>query len=116
MTTVLELWSNYAACWSAPATGRADTLSRWAAPDVTYRDPGTEVRGVEALSGYMTGFGTAFPGHRFEITSVDAHHDRSLARWRQLDPDGRPVASGIRAASHTDDGRLLDIAGYFPIT
>lgn len=114
--TTLELWSEYAGCWSAPPEVRSTTLARCATADVTYRDPGTEVRGLDGLAGYMAVFSAAFPGHRFEITAVEAHHDRSLARWRQLDAEGQPVALGISAAAHQPDGRLVDIAGFFPVT
>jgi ketosteroid isomerase-like protein len=69
--------------------------------------------GREALAGYMRGFEEAFPGGRFAIDAVYTHHERSLARWRQLSADGDAVRSGISFAVHATDGRFLAVTGFF---
>ncbi|MDQ0931120.1 MULTISPECIES: nuclear transport factor 2 family protein [Streptomyces] len=107
-----QLWTNYAACWSADPGERLAALGTVAVEDVAYRDPGTEVSGLSELAAYMTGFAGAFPGHRFRIDEVLDHHDRSLARWTQLGEQGEPAMAGVSTALHRD-GRLADITGFF---
>ena len=112
MNDFQQLWTNYAACWSADPDERLAALGEVAVDDVAYRDPGTEVSGRSELAAYMTGFAGAFPGHRFRIDEVLDHHDRSLARWTQLGESGEPAMAGVSTALHRD-GRLADITGFF---
>jgi predicted ester cyclase len=109
----IEDWRTYARCWSASDIDRASCLNPQVSDDVQYRDPNIEVRSRDELSSYMAGFQSAFPGHRFEIDSVAAHHNRSVARWRQVDGAGCVVWEGISFAAHGDDGRFRDITGFF---
>jgi SnoaL-like domain len=108
-----QRWHGYANCWSAEPEQRAGLLPDHVTDDVTYRDPGTEVAGRPALSGYMEGFRDGFPGNRFVIDHVDTHHERSLAHWRQVDDAGTTVLTGASVARHAPDGRLADITGFF---
>lgn len=112
MSNSQQLWTNYAACWSADPSQRLAALRTVAVEDVTYRDPGTEVGGLTELAAYMTGFAGAFPHHQFRIDEVLEHHDRSLARWTQLSEQGQPAMTGVSTALHRD-GRLADITGFF---
>lgn len=111
MTT--DIWHAYAAAWTAPSEQRRALLERHVSPQVAYRDPGAEVRGHDELAGYMEAFGQGFPGHRFAIVAVDAHHDRSLAHWQLRDPDDVAVQTGISHAVHDAEHRLSDITGFF---
>jgi hypothetical protein len=61
----------------------------------------------------MASFQQGFDGHRFEIRTVAGHHDRSLAHWDQLAPDGTVVMQGASAARHDADGRMVEITGFF---
>jgi len=106
-------WNDYASCWAAEPQERDCRLSHQVTDDVAYRDPGIEVAGRAALAGYMEGFRGSFPGNRFVIDHVDAHHERSLARWRQVDDAGTTVMTGASIARHAPDGRLADITGFF---
>jgi predicted ester cyclase len=109
----IETWRLYAQCWSQTQDERRAALSQHVTDDVRYRDPNTEVAGRDALAAYMAGFQHAFPGHCFEIREVVAHHDRSVAWWRQLDPCGHAVHDGVSFAAHDETGRLRDITGFF---
>jgi hypothetical protein len=109
----IEHWQHYASCWSARSDDRAAELPARVSVDVVYRDPQTETSGIEGLDAYMAGFQSAFPGHRFEITSVAAHHGRSLAQWNQVSPEGVVVTTGASAAAHDDEGRMREITGFF---
>lgn len=113
--SVLEDWTRYAGCWSAEPSQRGEVLATVVVEDVAYRDPGQAVDGASALGAYMDGFRQTFPGNRFVIDRVDAHHGRSLAQWRQLDADGTVVMNGTSFAVHGGDGRLAQITGFFPL-
>jgi hypothetical protein len=107
-----SLWEHYAACWSAPAPRRPAWLRQVVTIDVRYRDPDRETHGVDELAGYMNGFAAGFPGHRFRIDRVSAHHGRSIAEWTQLGPAGETVMTGLSVAVHLA-GRLTDVTGFF---
>lgn len=111
--TELERWRGWAGCWSAPEGERLALLTVHASEDVAYRDPLDAVEGIVAISDYMGAFQRGFPGNRFEIDRVEAHHGRSLAHWRQLDAEGSTVMDGVSCATHGEDGRLRDVAGFF---
>lgn len=113
--SMLGDWRRYAGCWSAEPPERSEVLATVVVDDVTYCDPGQVVEGAPALGAYMDGFRQTFPGNRFVIDRVDAHHGRSLAQWRQLDADDGLVMNGVSFAIHGDDGRLAQIAGFFPL-
>lgn len=107
------IWNEYAALWSMPSTDRAQQALGIVTPDVTYQDPGASLTSWDQLSDYMSGFQEAFPGHRFIIDRVVAHHDVSLALWRQVGQNGATVAHGASHAHH-NGGRLSLITGFFP--
>jgi hypothetical protein len=111
-----DTWHAYAAAWSAPDEQRRALLDQHVGPQVAYRDPTIEVHGQDALSEYMHAFQQAYPRHRFAIVGVDAHHDRSLARWQLRDGDEAPVQDGVSHAIHDAEHRLVDITGFFPTT
>lgn len=110
---IAETWNKYAQCWSHEESERSTLLPERVTPDVRYRDVNVELAGEDALAAYMAGFQRAFPGHRFVIRDVVEHHQRSMARWSQVDPGGGVVIDGVSFALHDDAGRLYDITGFF---
>lgn len=108
-----KAWQEYATCWSTPQEKARAALRRQVSDDVRYRDPSTEVAGVDELASYMEGFQKAFPANRFEIRRVVAHHGRSAAFWSHLDAKGNTVQEGVSFAFHDATGRMCDITGFF---
>lgn len=107
------LWPRYARIWSAEPAARAQELPACLSEAATYADPQTCVEGHAALSAYMGGFQASMPGCGFEIDRVLHHHGRSLAHWHLVSPEGATLQHGISSASHAEDGRLLEITGFF---
>jgi hypothetical protein len=107
------LWQRYARIWSAEPAVRTTELVACLADDCTYCDVNELLSGREALSSYMGGFQESVKGGRFEILSVIHHHDRMLAEWRLLGPDGTVLQTGRSFADAASDGRLLNISGFF---
>jgi hypothetical protein len=108
-----SLWQRYARIWSSEPTVRATELQACLADRCSYCDANGLLEGREALSRYMGGFQASITGGRFEILSVIHHHDRMLAEWRLLAPDGVVLQTGRSFATRTGDGRLQNITGFF---
>jgi hypothetical protein len=110
---VEKLWRRYAATWSASADVRPGELAECVAVEVRYCDPDVSIEGSSALSDYMGGFRESVPGGRFDIRTVQAHHDRTLARWALLGVDGIILQTGTSVARIDGAGRLAAITGFF---
>ncbi len=110
----ISAWNRYASCWNLPEHERLTVLSHLTSSSVTYRDPSAEVVGQAELSAFMGGFQHGYPGHTFSIYDVQAHHDRSLSRWRWVAADGSIVMEGMSRARHDPAaGRFEEIDGFF---
>ena len=107
------LWDRYAATWSLDDDSRPGEIGACVADDVVYADPSGVVQGRDELSGYMAAFRRSVPDGEFEIVAVLHHHDRSLARWRLRGAGGSILQTGTSTATHTPDGRLSTINGFF---
>ena len=109
------LWPRYAGLWSADAGTRAAAMPEYLDGAVSYSDPNIALSGLAAFDDYMAGFQRAMPGCRFEIDRVLSHYGRSLAWWRLCDAGGKTLQHGVSTARHVADGRLAEIAGFFPV-
>jgi hypothetical protein len=107
------LWNRYAAIWSRDVDSRASELEICLADDVSYCDPNGQISGRAALSDYMGALQKNMPGVTFRITSVDHHHNDSLAHWSLCVSNSTPLQSGISFGQIADDGRLRKITGFF---
>ncbi len=114
-TNPFDLWQRYAAIWSLPTEARADELKACVVDEVNYCDPNSAIEGRDALSHYMGGFQSSVPGARFQIASVSNHHGRMLAHWALISADGKQLQTGASFALASDDGRLRNISGFFPL-
>jgi hypothetical protein len=106
---------DYLAAWNEPEDERRlALLTRACANDVRYTDPESDVTGLDALSGVIASFQTAYPRHLLGLASaVDAHHDVLRFGWLVERPDGTTLSAGIDACVRAADGRLARIAGFF---
>ncbi|MFM9862216.1 MAG: nuclear transport factor 2 family protein [Micropepsaceae bacterium] len=111
--TPQALWIRYAAIWSALAGRRRDELAACLTEDATYCDPNGLITGRDSLSAYMGQFQETAPGCTFRIRSVLTHHDRTLANWSLIPPDGSELQKGTSFGHLSDDGRLRTISGFF---
>ena len=107
----IETWSR---AWSEPdARRRLDLLAQAAAETCTYMDPGADLAGHAAISGYMRDFQVSMPGARFVTTGFRTHHDRCVLQWEMVDGDGRLLSPGISAGVFDEHGRLVQMTGFF---
>lgn len=107
--------TGYFECWNAlDDTARAAAIERTWAPDATSTDPVAAVAGRDAIAAMMAATLDTYPGHRFaQIGDLDAHHDMVRWGWEMVDPNGQRVIDGIDIASVDDQGRLVNLTGFF---
>ncbi len=111
--TPQSLWQRYARIWTSEPEIRASELEACLAEACVYCDVNGVQQGREALSRYMGGFQESVTNAGFEILSVLHHHDRMLAEWRLVGPNGAVLQTGRSFATVADDGRLQTITGFF---
>jgi hypothetical protein len=108
-----ELWNEYATAWSNPdRAARQKILEKRLTPDIQYADPAVQTSGYAEISDYMESFQTGYPGRRFVISEVIAHHDSCLAHWT-MQRDSKIEMKGASFAEIEADGRLRRIRGFF---
>ena len=107
------LWQRYASIWSSELAVRATELEACLADGCSYCDINGRIEGREALSDYMGEFQQRVKDGKFEIRSVIHHHDRTLAEWKLVGPDGAVLQTGRSFATVASDGRLMNITGFF---
>jgi hypothetical protein len=108
-----ELWRRYAATWSAERVTRGPELALCVSADVSYCDANGILDGPGSLSDYMDTFQASAPGGYFDVHTVIAHHDRSLARWVLRGPAGQPLRTGSSVAESDEAGQFVRITGFF---
>ena len=107
------LWDRYAAIWSQDGDARTGELAACLADEVTYCDPNGLIEGRPAISAYMAGFQQGVPGGTFRISTVLHHHDRTLAHWTLLGPNGSALHTGSSFGVLSEDGRFRSVTGFF---
>lgn len=118
MTTTTDLTvsvDRYFAAWNDrdPVRRREAVAAAWA-PEGRYVDPVADVTGHGAISDMIGGVHEQYPGVTLRCSSaIDGHHDVIRFNWEILDADGGLALSGLDVARLADDGRLLDIRGFF---
>lgn len=105
----------YFAAWNdTDPRSRLDAVARAWAPEGRYVDPVADVTGHEAISDMIGGVLEQHPGVTLRCSSqVDSHHDVLRFDWEILDANGGLALSGVDVARLADDGRLLDVRGFF---
>lgn len=113
-TTLQQLAERYLAAWNEtdPAARRKLVDEVWA-EDGRYTDPLAAVAGREAIDGLLGAAQAQFPGMRFTLGPVDAHHDIARFTW-SLAPEGadEPLVIGFDVLTATPDGRIGAVYGF----
>ena len=118
MTTVTDpsaTVDRYFDAWNdTDARSRLEAVARAWSPNGRYVDPVADVTGHEATSDMIGGVHEQYPGVTLRCSSdIDSHHDVIRFSWEILDDNGPVALSGIDVARLDEDGRLLDVRGFF---
>lgn len=81
-----------------------------------YSDPLSDAAGRDAIGEMMAGVRQQYPGMEVRRTSaIDRHHDLVRFSWDIVMPDGSALIDGIDVGRVAEDGRLVDIRGFFGV-
>ena len=119
MLTNLDAWQVYAKYvegWKAVSdAARARIAADVLSENVRYQTPrhdwGT---GRTQVIADMASFQSKFPGGRFDIGNVSAHHDSALLRWILVQADGQVFAQGHDQITIDADGRIASLLTFAP--
>ena len=81
--------------------------------DICYIDPGSAVRGLDALLAKIQESQTKFPGAYFKNDTFLEHHDSGLFHWTMYDAQGTPKVKGSSYGAFGAGGKLRQASGFF---
>lgn len=97
------------------ATRRSLLEASWA-EDGVYTDPNATIEGRDALVAGIGEFHEQRPDVHIEVRSpVDAFGSHFRFVWATVDGSGEVLREGIDFGQLDDDGRIVQIAGFFGI-
>lgn len=105
----------YCEAWSDPEpAARAAALAEVWAEGGRYTDPRADAHGAKALLDHIAGVLAQRPGARVVRTSaVQQHHGFARFAWQVIDADGTRLPEGLDIAAIGEDGRIVQIIGFF---
>ena len=71
-------------------------------------------RGRETAIEDMAAFQKSFPGGRFDVGGVSAHHDVALLTWVLVQADGKVFARGHDQIRIAPDGKIASLITFAP--
>lgn len=77
-----------------------------------YTDPLTDAEGRDAVDATIAAVQGQFPGLRFALGPVDAHHDVARFTWTLAADGADPLVVGFDVAVFDADGRITAIHGF----
>jgi len=103
---------SYAAFFEALSPDRLGELEELCAPDVHFRDPFNDTRGIPAMAAVLRDMFERVDGPRFTVTGTAVDGSRALLAWTMtFRPKGRTVEWRIEGASVVTfdaDGRVVE--------
>lgn len=115
MSKVKETVGGYFDMWNEEdSTRRTEIIDRVWTPDATSVDPLAAVQGPDEIAQMVASVQDQFPGHKFsQVGDIHEHHDRVLFRWQMASPEGSVTLSGLDCARVNQDGRFVELTGFF---
>lgn len=108
----------YFVAWNAlDPDDRARLVAEAWSEECRYVDPLVDVEGHAAIGSMIGGVHEQYPGVTLRRSSaIDAHHDVVRFAWEIVGDDGTVALDGIDVCRLVDDGRLVDVRGFFGLT
>jgi ketosteroid isomerase-like protein len=119
VTAPVELHlARYCALFAALRPEDLPRLPEFFVPEVRFKDPFNDVRGVEGVRAVFAHMFAATQGPRFEILEQSTSGDTGFVRWRfRFAPRGRPQAQrtieGVSRVVFAADGRVAEHVDYW---
>jgi hypothetical protein len=110
-----KIYEKYVDGWKAvPDELRARIVSDVIAENATYSTPQHATGGRESMTADMAAFQVQFPGGRFDVGDVSAHHDVALLTWVLVQADGKVIAKGHDQIRVSPDGKIVSLVTFAP--
>ncbi|MEM9279403.1 MAG: nuclear transport factor 2 family protein [Pseudomonadota bacterium] len=115
MPAISDVLNAYGDAWLESDEDKRRQLLEFAwADNGVYQDPSAEAIGREALIRHIGGLHEHQPGARVELTSgYSEHHGKILFTWQFVKADGEITIKGFDFGTLDEDGRLIQIVGFF---
>ena len=109
----LRVYQRYADGWNArSAEERSEIVSEVLEERLAYVTAQHRSVGREAAIGDMASFQKRFPGGRFEVGAMSAHHDVALFAWIGRAADGRVLIEGHDQIRLSPDGKIVNLITF----
>jgi len=110
-----KIYERYVEGWSAISEEqRARIAAEVIAEDARYSTPQHESGGRDTAIEDMAAFQKSFPGGRFDVGGVSAHHDVALLTWVLVQADGKVFARGHDQIRIAPDGKIASLITFAP--
>ena len=110
-----KIYERYVEGWKAVSDEqRAKLVAEITSADLRYATPRHQSGGRETLTADMAGFQAKFPGGRFDVGDVSAHHDVALLTWVLVEANGNVFARGHDQIQVSADGKITSLITFGP--
>ncbi|MFF8971748.1 nuclear transport factor 2 family protein [Streptomyces sp. NPDC014995] len=107
--------TRYFEAWNARVPeARARAVAAAWAPQGSYTDPLSDVRGHEGIVAVVAAAHARFPGFAFRLTgAVDGHHDTARFSWELVsESDGTAPVAGFDVITLDAEGLITSVLGF----
>jgi len=110
-----KIYQRYLEGWSAISEEQRERIAAEViAVDAHYSTPQHASGGRETAIEDMVAFQKSFPGGRFDVGDVSAHHDVALLTWVLVQADGSVFARGHDQIRIAPDGKIASLITFAP--
>ena len=110
-----KIYERYVEGWSAISEEQRERIAAEViAGDARYSTPQHASGGRETVIEDMAAFQKSFPGGRFDVGDVSAHHDVALLTWVLVQADGKVFARGHDQIRIAPDGKIASLITFAP--
>ncbi len=111
----LNLYQRYVEGWKAVSDEqRRAVIEEVVSENVRYSTPQHDSGGRQTIVADIEAFQQKFPGGRFEVGDVSAHHDVALLTWVLIDSDGKELARGHDQILVSSNGQIAGLTTFAP--
>ena len=110
-----KLYQKYVEGWKAISDEeRARIAAEVLDENAEYATPQHETGGRDTMIQDMAAFQKQFPGGRFDVGDVSAHHDVALLTWVLVTADEKEVARGHDQIRVSPEGKIASLITFAP--
>ncbi len=110
-----ELYQRYVDGWkSISPDARKILIADVVAEDAKYTTPQHESGGRETMIEDMAAFQSNYPGGRFDVGDVSAHHEVALLTWVLVQADGSVLVKGHDQIHISAEGKIDELITFAP--